>query len=327
MKYASRFLSIFIVFLLSLTTFQIAKADQRNYLSIWGGYLHIDAPEVEGYSLGNPFDSTFQVSPENAGFFGIAYGTPLNPNTFIFNHFEFYVEGQITETDSSRFDSTMGTNIIIPVVVGVSSFSVANAFVVSELDRERYEFGSKLALGNQILQLGGANLSLISFVGFGNENLDTLHQEIGGDNDFDRTTADLDWYFSGAMLGTDFKVPISTNVDFIIKGAAGIYYFDADADFRSTISIMGAVTQGNNKDKKDGFGFRGQLFAEVRSKLGAGMSLSLFGGVDYLSDVPYSSLPDTDPSLASPSRVTSIDTDDVVDLKVGAKITISLNGQ
>lgn len=326
MRYVSGFLSVFVVLLVSLTTLPSAKADQGTYISLWGGYLDKDAPDVEGYSIGNPFNATFGVSPDEGGFFGAAFGAPLSPGTFIFNHIEIYFEGQITETDSSRFDSNMGTNIAIPTVGGFgrSSFSAMNAFVVSEIERDRYEFGSKLAIGDQFPALGGANLSIIAFTGFGNENLDTLHQEIGGMLDFDITTVDLDWLFSGLMLGTNVNLPLSTNVALIISGAAGVYYFDADADFVTTASI--AFPTGQSSDDENGFGFRGQLFGEVRSKLGGGMSLSVFGGVDYWSDAPSTRLTNPDLTLFAPPLTNRIETDDIVDLKAGAKITISLDG-
>ncbi len=328
MSFKSIILTSIAVLGLLLSPLQTAQANDGTYVSVWGGYFYTDAPEVEGFSQnlvggGFPLIQDFPLDAEEGGFFGASFGTPIDPTSLFFKHIEVYFEGLITEKDKQAFADPSGITytqfgfsdgIIAAVIPSVAS---------AELERERYEFGANLSLGNQMPNFGPLNLVATVFGGFGNEDV-FVHHFIPGAGIFDTSKSDLDWQFYGLLLGTDATIPVSTSLDLILRGAAGIYYFDADADFVSTSDFASRNFQTSDSDND--FGFRGKLSAELRAKLSQDIVVSLFGGVDYWSDVPYSELTDSSTFLFSTGVPAHIDTDDVLDVKAGIKVTVSLDG-
>lgn len=307
-----------------LSPINAAKANDGTYVSVWGGYFYTDAPEVEGFSqfFGASQFQEFPLDAEYGSFFGVSFSTAIDPTSLIFKHIEIYFEGQITEKDKQAISVPSGT-----IVTG---FSIPDGRLIllnssdtsAELERERYEFGANLSLSDQMPNLGPLNLVATIFGGFANENFSVTQI---GPTFSDASKSDLDWQFFGLLLGTDATVPVTAGLDLILRGAAGFYHFDADADFVSTSTTLSFNQQTSDSDND--FGFRGKLSAELRAKLTEGMTVSLFGGIDYWSDIPYAKLPDSTPPFNVVRVPSHIDTDDVVDFKAGIKVTVSLDGQ
>ncbi len=107
---------------------------------------------------------------------------------------------------------------------------------------------------------------------------------------------------------------------FAIAGAI----YDADGDFDSANLIVGPTLSTNAaRDSETDIGFRGKASLALRANLGDRVQVSVFGGIDNWSDVPYSKLPNpTSFPAQSPAHIA---TDDVLDLKAGIKLTLFLD--
>lgn len=329
MKPLHGLLSVAAVFALLLPPLHTAKAaDEGTYVSVWGGISIIDAPEVEGFSTAvNAADvliKRHRLDADESGFFGVSYGTAIDPAALYFKRIELYFEGQITREDSQSAVNPSGANNI---KFGIPTGEIVNGVdysATAKMKRERYEFGVNLSQGGQMANLGPLNLGLTTFAGFGQEDASSS-LAANTNSDFTNTRSDLDWKFFGLMLATDTTIPVSTSLDLILKGSAGVYYYNADADFVSTSNNANNISQ--RADSDNDFGFRGKLSAELRAKLSEGVVVSFFGGVDYLSDVPYAQLTDSTKPRFSFQTPPQIGSDDLIDLKAGIKLTISLDSQ
>jgi hypothetical protein len=76
-------------------------------------------------------------------------------------------------------------------------------------------------------------------------------------------------------------------------------------------------------DSDDGVGFRGQLGAGLKFKLGTGARLETFAEADYFSDVGTIHLPSNTLKSSSPANS---DADDLWELRAGARLTFAISG-
>ena len=279
-----------------------AAADGSNsYVGIYGGAFFPDAPKVASHGFGG---GPQFLDIDVGGFAGVVLGTPLEPNTLLFHHFEIYAEGQITEQDEL---STPGIATIASHDGLVGAIFAPGDRIEAELDRERYEFGMRYRLDPGAHKPLPVSIVVTPFGGFGNENVQTTVST----GEF--KTSDLDWWFVGAMFGAEHTINLGGPFSVALSGNAGGYYFDADGKYRDAF-----IGSGGFDASDDGFGFRGQGKVELRTMVFEGVQVSIFGVADYWSSVPYS-------NLSSVAFVaTQLDTDDVLDLKVGAQLTISM---
>ena len=291
-------------------------------VSVWGGYFHTLAPEVEGFSNGAvpgrpPLFNHFTPDADDGGFFGASVSVPLDPGALLFGNVELYFEGQVTERDKGT-DTSVNFGFI-PLADGfVATFGDTSA-LSARLERERYEFGANLSLPARPGGLLPFGLVVTPFGGFATED---AQSRVSRGVAFSQTNSDIDWWFLGVLVGTEYTLPLGVGFDLVVGGAGGIYAYDADADFDTT-SNVGAARSASDTDSD--VGFRARASVALRTTLGEGVQVSVFGGLDYWSDLPYSKLPD--PSAFVPQQSPAhIATDDVLDLKAGIRLTMFLDG-
>ena len=291
-----------------------AFANDRTF-SIWGGYFGTDAPEVNGFSDGAtafpPINQVFRASPDDGFFLGLAFGGPTDEMFFGSNHIEWYFEGQ--QTNSDELAITPIGRPSIPIAFGSSAVALGTPPVAASLERERYEFGvsfSEFDTGDF-----WSGLTLTPFGGIAAEDAVSIISTVVTPA---TTNSDLDWWFAGLMIGGEHVTPLGTGTEVIFNASGGLYYHNSSVDI---LSIVPAVFTASDSDS--GFGFRSKASIEFRRTLSETVQLSVFGGVDYWSETPFTLLPDPSISLLQP---VGIDTGSTLDYKAGIKLTIKTGG-
>ena len=288
-----------------------------RYLSVWGGYFSTDSPKIEGYSDGTtvnlPILNITKSDPDYGGFFGVSFGTYIEPNPLMFNRIEWYFEGQQTERDSNSLTSVgVGS---IPFVTGLAA-GIGPVPLTAYAERERYEIGARLS----DFDSNGmwSNLHIAPFGGFGSETAVTTAVFSG----FGLSTnkSDLDWRFAGIMAGGEYVLPIVTNLDLAFEANVGPYFYDANAK----ISGVHNLDSAKEKFSDSGSGVRANAQIELRKMVTSSLELAVFGGVDVWSSVPYIRL--KNPIDWNSQQPPAIGSNQLLDLRAGVKLTLKLGG-
>lgn len=297
-----------------------AQAQDDPTLSFWGGYFFTHAADVEGYSIGNgtnpPVIDVFRPQPKEGGFAGMSFGRALDSNSFFFDHVEAYVQGHWTSRDSSSAVG-VGTFPTIPMVNG-NLAAASTAEVSAKMTRERYEFGAEFSLTGATLPELPFDWGVTPFGGVAYEN-SARALFLGGP--YVKTSADIDWHFAGLMLGGKKALPIGSGFEFVFGAAGGVYVYDAKGDF-NTVSTAPAFPANSARDSDSDVGFRGKAKLELRAVVSERVQVSLFGEVDYWSDVPHAKLPD--PTGFNGQPPAHISKDDMLDVNAGVKVSFAL---
>ena len=98
---------------------------------------------------------------------------------------------------------------------------------------------------------------------------------------------------------------------------AGPYYHNASGDLSGVHNLGGA----NASISGNGVGVRANAQIELRRMVTQSLDFSIFGGIDYWTNVPFTKL--SDPSNFTTQPV-GVRTGETVDFLVGVKVTMKL---
>ena len=129
---------------------------------------------------------------------------------------------------------------------------------------------------------------------------------------------DVDGFFGGVMAVVQPEYAFTPHVSFVADLGAGLYGVDAEA--RSITSLHPPLSFN---DSDGTLGFRARAKGGFRFNATDAISLTLFGGIDWWSDVPVA---DQRRFFGPPGPPPSVKFVDLVELKAGATLTVVLGG-
>ena len=291
-----------------------------TYVSIYGGYIYSDAPDVRGLDAGPtvPQLEETDVYVDHNGFGGLEFGYALPDGSawLGIDRIEVFFEAGHGSLDDDGRDFVIGLR---DVAGNTGTTSASGAGVPHQTERERgyYDFGLRLRADDHMFGDQALPVFVEPFFRYAHD--DTFMGFTNGANIFGRE-GNIDAYFLGVLAGVDPEMPLSETLTLVGSFSGGIYYYHGEGDFRSSANTFAAFNESFD-DTKEGVGFRGRAMLALRHMISPGMSISLFGGIDFWSDVPYANLP-VNTVNTQPAKVRS---SDEFDVKAGVRVTISLD--
>ena len=303
----------------------LAPAGPGNvYLSGEGGYLLQDGLDVNAYGVsflpGSVADAT--VSADDGWYAGVMIGWEKGSRLISFLPFtrvEGYVYGG--DTNGSRADSAPPlANVTIKSVDGLVNVTGGTS-VQATTDRRTVEFGYRSEFDQIYSPSFAITWGLNSFFRNTNEDTDVICSNVCGV----RRSANVDSWMYGTMLVAEPEFKIQPGISLVTRFGAGLYTYDADGEFRSSSSSTASpdpfAAAVDDSDK--GVGFRGALGAGLKFVLGTNALLETYAEADYFSDVGVAQFSNSNPTDAASSQV---NTEDLWELRTGARVTIGLGG-
>ena len=307
----------------------------EHYLSIEGGYLHQEGADVIGYgvapSLTAPiFDVT--VSPSEGWFAGAMLGWDTGRQilpSLPFTRIEGYALFGEVDDDAGETAPAGGFTAIKsadgdPLAVGGvdGATSIERRFVEGGLrfegDSVRTEGGS--LKDEQPVERHSITWVLNPFIRWTGEEHDTVVSCLCPAT----RSAEVDTVAYGAVLAMEPEFLLRPGVSLVGRAGIGLYGYNADGDFHSASGAgAGDPFASDFSDSESGIGFRGQLGAGLKFWLSQRSILDVFAEADYFSDVGTAAMSDNQPTNTNSSHV---DTEDLWELRVGARLTIGLDG-
>ena len=282
------------------------------YFTLFGGYVNSDGTATPGHG-GPGFGPlpAFLFEAEHGGFGGVTAG-------FVFEHVmplglkNFRIE---TSFAVSIFDDDEASTPLGSIHDLDATNSVVDRSTVSRQSRHVYDWSIAFKGDREMSsELGGAIALELFF----------RHSE-------DRTTAtdvslgpfrnhDVDGFFFGAMAVVQPEYMLTPSLSLVADLGAGIYGVNADA--RSIANVVFGVRRFN--DSEATVGFRGRANGGLRFNATDSVSITLYGGVDYWSDVPVAN---QDRRFGAPAFLPAVKFKDLVELEAGIALTFLLGGQ
>lgn len=295
-----------------------------TYISGEGGYLLQDGPDINVFGIsqapGSVTDAT--LSTDDGWFAGIMIGYENGRRmiSFLpFTRFEGFVFGG--ETDDSRSDTVPPLADVTLKSVDGSVNVTGGTSVQATTESRTVEFGYRSEFDQFYSPAFSVTWGLTSFFRNTQDETDVVCSNVCGL----RRSADIDTWLYGTMLVAEPEYKIQPGISIVTRFGAGFYSYDIEGEFRS--SSNSATSPDPFKaavdDEDDGFGFRGALGAGLKFVLGPNALLETYAEADYFSDVGVARFSNSNPADGSPSRV---DTDDLWELRTGARVTIGLGG-
>ncbi len=290
------------------------------YFSFFGGGVHQNAPEVVAYDRiffppaipAGLIASPKSVASQDGGFAGIDLGFLLGDGVLPFGIQNARLEATFSANifDDGKISNpggAIGTNNSIQYVDG--SGNVASAITPISAVQKTEVYDGSLSLKGELARAEVVDLtsSLELFV---RAREDTTKTSLG----VTFRNADVDsWYF-GTLIALQPEFKLGNGLSFATDFGAGVYVADADANFAMN---LGPVQQLSDKETK--VGFRGRLGGALKAEVAQGVAASLFGTVNYWSDMAYARMPGA--TDRSPSRVAF---DSLIEAKFGARLSVAL---
>ena len=154
-----------------------------------------------------------------------------------------------------------------------------------------------------------------------------MSEDAFGACDCARRTGNVDDWLYGVVFAAEPEKWVTQNVALVGRLGAGFYGFNSDGTFdsRGTANFGPGPDplKAHINDSDDGIGFRGQLGAGLKFKLGTGARLETFAEADYFSDVGTIHLPSNTLSASKPANS---DAEDLWELRAGARLTFAISG-
>lgn len=298
------------------------------YVSGEGGYFYQDGGDVNGYGASSSAGSVsdVHVSADDGwfagGFIGYENGSPLFsplPFTRVEGYFWFgTADDSVSDSAPPLADITLKT---VDGATNVTGGTIASVSGRTTTERDTWEGGFKLEFDQPQGSTSTLTWVLNPFVRNADEDTSTV---VTGCCELHRNGSVETWMY-GAVIAVEPEFWLTPGVAFVGRLGAGLYGYDSDADFRSySIGLPSPDPfRASASDGDSGIGFRGQLGAGLKFKLGAAAFLETFAEADYFSDVATAQFSNSDPADGTPSR---IEMDDLWELKAGARVTIGLGG-
>ncbi|MGL4396125.1 MAG: hypothetical protein ACRCS9_06275 [Hyphomicrobium sp.] len=299
-----------------------------TYVSIEGGYLHQNGPDVIGHGI-TTTAGAFQnvlVSPESGyfigGMIGFANAQPYLP-PLPFHRFEIY--GHYGEADDEITHRTPGVGSTLLKSVDGTASAAAGTFGQTEIERQTWEAGMRFEYDQRSNATSTNTWVIAPFLRHSDEDTRSVVQGLlcPGVCPPERT-AGVDTWMYGVMFAVEPEWKLSDGIALVTRAGVGVYGYDADGTFRSfSDKTAGDPFAASLSDDDSGIGFRGQLGVALKFLLGLNTHIETFAEADYFSDVGTAGLADNNPAAASSS---SVETDDLWELRAGARLTIGLGG-
>jgi hypothetical protein len=294
-----------------------------TYVSLEGGYLLQSSDGVLGYGTatgpGSVTDIT--VSPDSGWFAGGMIG-------FV-NNGPLIAGLPFTRTELYGFygranDSRSGT---APPFSGISLKNDDASLLVdggvsgsTSIERQTAEGGVRFEGDSQVNATTSLTWVLAPFVRWNGEDTNTV--VVGCCNLL--KDASVDTWMYGVVLAMEPEVALTSQVSFVGRLGAGIYGWSAGGAYHSYSTLPKPDPfAAALSDSDSGVGFRGQLGAGLKFKLGPAMNLETFAEADYFSDTGTARLSNAQPGDITQSHTGSTD---LWDLRAGARVTIGLGG-
>ena len=294
------------------------------FATLDGGYLDLDQDDVFGHAVnpsgvaGAPVDDV-RISPEDGWFIGGSAGYRSNAPliSFLpFNRWEAYLT--YSESDEEERDSVSGAASIDLNNVDATTLATIGGTGSTGIERRTWEFGTRSAVDTGAPGRSSVTWVMQSFTRYSEEETESFAV---GTADRASRSADVETTSTGMMLLAEPEHWLSPSLALVGRAGVGVYYYDIEGEFRSSSSAVPDVFAARISDDDDGFGFRAQLGAGVKLRLGAASTLTGYAEADYLSDVGTAGLPDNNLATVTPAEV---DTSDAWEFRAGARLSVGL---
>ncbi len=279
------------------------------YLSVFGGYVYQDAPDVAGpLSVATLLPQ--QGAVQDGGFVGLDLGYILAPDVSPFGW------------ESARIETSFSTNIFSDDKTAASALSALIRVDGSGLSfgspsgakHERQVYDGSIALKGEIARSAVVDLtgSLEFFVRSSEDKTASFSAAV-----FTTTTqsANVESQYYGTMLALQPEFRFGEGLSFATDFGIGLYVADGNGKFAT-----GGAFPASASDSQTDVGFRGRLGGALKAALAKRVTASLFGTVNYWSDTAYAVMP----QVVGPSAKLGLAA--LTEAKVGARVTIALGG-
>lgn len=304
-----------------------------SYLSIEGGFLHQEGGDVIGYGIANTVGGAIDditVSPAEGWFAGAMLGwdsgrqiLPGMPFTRIEGYALF---GSVD--DSASDAAPVGGEVVLKSADG-DLLGIGGTAGETDVERRFVEGGLRFE-GDRVRSEGGSlkdeapverhsiTWVLNPFVRWTGEESDT-HVP----NCCATRSADVDTWAYGALLAIEPELLLRPGVALVGRGGIGLYGYNADGDFHSASAATPDPFASDFSDSESGVGFRGQLGAGLKFWMSERSILDVFAEADYFSDIGTAAMSNNQPANSESSRV---ETEDLWEVRLGARLTFGLDG-
>ena len=299
-----------------------APTVQGTYVSGEGGYLLLDDRDIPGFGIANTpgkFHDVF-VSPDTGWFAGgaIGYARPEPNDGLWFERIEGYAQFWNAEDSVTRHSPRNGQ-------AGITSVDAKNLVGAFD-DRGRAGASWDSAEGGLKFERDSIYNETTSITWVINPFIRAMDQSAFGACDCARRTGDVSDWMYGVVFAAEPEKWVTQNVALVGRLGAGFYGFNSDGTFDSHGTAFGPgpdPLKAHVNDSDDGVGFRGQLGAGLKFRLGNGSRLETFAEADYFSDVGTIHLPSNTVNASKPANSNS---DDLWELRAGARLTFAISG-
>jgi hypothetical protein len=300
-----------------------APTVQGTYVSGEGGYLLLDDRDIPGFGIANSpgkFHDIF-VSPDTGWFAGgaIGYARPEPNDGLWFERIEGYAQFWSADDSATQHSPQNGQ-------AGISSVD-AKALVGAFDDRGRAGASRDSAEGGLKFERDSIYNETTSITWVINPFIRNMSEDAFGACDCARRTGNVDDWLYGVVFAAEPEKWVTQNVALVGRLGAGFYGFNSDGTFdsRGTANFGPGPDplKAHINDSDDGIGFRGQLGAGLKFKLGTGARLETFAEADYFSDVGTIHLPSNTLNASQPANS---DSDHLWELRAGARLTFAISG-
>ena len=286
-----------------------------------GGFLFQSLEDINGHGvrpLGGPIGEAM-VSPETGWFTGSMIGyASQQPMLFQFTRIEGYLLFGRTE-DSTSSSVPPSADLTLKTVDGGVNV-VGGRYGKTTVERRTYEGGLRFERDVAVDPQTNVTWVFQPFLRFMDEDTDTAVTNCCTAY----RNADVDNRMVGVIVAIEPEYWFNSGMAIVGRAGVGFYGYDSDGHFRSYSQsptnpdpFAASVT-----DDASGVGFRGSLGASLKFVITPSTRFETFAEADYFSTVAYGVFSNASPTDGTPSR---IETDDMWELRTGARLTLSLD--
>ena len=283
-----------------------------SYFTLFGGYVNSDGTATPGHGVNPVPQPTLLFEVENGGFAGISGGyvfADLGPFGLSNFRIETGFTGYFFEDDKGSLASGSLINL------GGNAGSI-NQSVASQQTREVYDWSMSIK-GDKRFDAGlNSAFGLEFFLRQSEDETTAAHTSGLFPGRFRKH--DVDGLFIGGMASVQPEFEITPELSFVAELGAGIYNVSADA--QSTVNFSAPRVFN---DSEDAVGFRAKAKGGLQFQLNDSLSLSVFGGVDYWSDIPVANQVQARGVPNDP--LPTLKFNSLVELQAGISLTFLLN--
>ena len=281
------------------------------YITLFGGYVNSDGTATPGHGAPtNPYTTQlFEV--DDGGYAGVTAGYVFD-TLMPFGLSNFRIEAGFAASgfDDDEGSDASGSILAVnagPVLIFPGPFETTQS-------RKVYDWFVRFKGDRQIGPDLGTAFGLELFF---RQSEDKTHAS-RPTPPFRFRNHDVDGFFAGVMAVVQPEYAVSPVFSLVGDFGAGLYALGAEA---RSISNFSTVQIFNDSDGT--VGIRARAKGGLKIRAGDMVSITLFGGVDWWSDVPVA---DQQRFVSPPNTLPEVKFNDLVELKAGVNLTILLGG-